>query len=347
MKKWSRFIIRWRTPVAIIALLVTSLLAVSASQINIESDLEFEIDETLPAVAAFAAIESRFGGQTLAQVLIDADRRADLETIEERLENAGTFQFIDGPIHRLQRQGDASGPLNGPGLAEVVSVDYWRIMVGYNEGDQRAIDDVQEAINGISGARLTGADIVQLESQEKVLDSLFLSTGIALALVLTLLFVVFRQPLIALLAFMPLPMILIWQLGLQQLFQIPLNPITGVISAMTLGIGVDYSLHIVAHYQAHRLEGHRAAARQALASVGRPVLAASITTVAAFSVLGLSSLVPLRQFGYTASIVIFSAFVLSLTFLPAMASFGGPAPTHTHAMHGAPIVRERPYVGPR
>ncbi|MGB1697514.1 MAG: MMPL family transporter, partial [Thermoplasmatota archaeon] len=72
--------------------------------------------------------------------------------------------------------------------------------------------------------------------------------------------------------------------------------------------GVDYSLHIMAHYVDDRKRGHSSyeAAKAAMQSVGRPVLSASVTTVFAFSVLGFSSLVPLRHFGIVAALAVAS-----------------------------------------
>ncbi len=323
LDKWSNVVVKRRVIVLAAVAIVTVGLGAAATQLDVEAELAFELDESIPAIAALQQIEQRFGGQTTAQILLPSGDRALLKGIEAELNTISSIGFVDGPTQRLHQAGDPNGPLVQPATEGVATADWWRIVVGYPDGDDATLDAIRSIAASAPEARLTGQVLIQQESQETVLDSLFLSTGIALALVLTLLVVVFRHLPTALLAFAPLIVTVIWQLGLQSLLGIPLNPITGIITAMTLGIGVDYALHIVSHFRSHRHEGRQAAARKAVASVGRPVLAASLTTVFAFSVLGFSSLLPLQQFGYTAAIVITCAFVASLTFLPAIASIGG------------------------
>lgn len=341
MTTWGRFIVRNRKPTLLLVAILTTGLAVAASQLSIETELEFDLDDSIPEVRNFNEIEDRFGGQITAQFLLEANDRRDLEDLEAALDEVDGLGFIDGPIHRLERMGQPNGSLLQDATADVVSGNWWRVIVGYEEDDEAVVDVLRDLVDDTPDARLTGQSIVQLESQSKVLDSLFLSTGIALALVLLLLLAVFRDVRYGTLAFLPLVMIIVWQLGIQAAIGIPLNPITGVIIAMTLGIGVDYSLHIVSHYKGQRHRGKKEATRRAVASVGRPVLAASMTTVFAFSVLGFSSLLPLQQFGYTAAIVITCAFIVSLTFLPALTSGRG---TEAVAVGEPRVVefRERP-----
>ncbi len=323
--RWADIVVANRTLVLVAVGAMTLGLGIAATQLDVETELDFELDDSAPEVQDFQAIEDRFGGQITAQVLIPSGDRDDLEALEAALDDVPRVGFVDGPIHRLERAGDPNGELVQTATKGVATDDWWRIIIGYPEGADAVVDDLRAIVADEPDALLTGREIVQLESQSKVLDSLFLSTGIALVLVLLLLFIVFRDLRYGALAFTPLVLIVLWQIGLQATLGIPLNAITGVITAMTLGIGVDYSLHIVNHYKEHRHEGREAATRSAIASIGRPVLAASMTTVFAFSVLGFSSLIPLRQFGYTAAIVITCAFIISLTFLPAITSLGSPA----------------------
>ncbi len=344
LEAWSHVVVRQRVPVLIVVAIVTLGLAAAATTLDVEAELAFELDENAPELADLAAVEDRFGGQTTAQILIPADDRQGLERLETALDGIAGLGFIDGPVHRLQQAGDPDGPLV-QGLTEgVATAAWWRITVGYAEGDDGAVDAVRDLVaEGPAGAKLTGRDIIDRESRDVVLQSLFMSTGIALVLVLVLLLIVFRDLRASAIAFVPLLITIVWQTGIQALVGIPLNPITGVIIAMTLGIGVDYALHIMAHFRQMRRFGRQEAARRAVASVGRPVLAATLTTVLAFSVLGFSSLLPLQQFGYTAAIVILCAFIVSLTFLPAFASLGA---TKARSI-GQPRVVPSSYQGPR
>lgn len=315
-------------------LLVTAGLGTAAAFVAVEDSIEFEIDDDVPVIADFNAVQDRFGGQNLARFLVEAGDRATLETFEDALDAEPLISFVDGPIHRLRQAGDPHGPLVGPVTEDVATDAFWLVTVGYRYDDRLEALGAAEAIAAASplDAGITGVDVMERESQAVFLDSLLKSTMIALGCVIILLFAVFRQPVIAALAFAPLVITVTWQLGIQTLIGIPINPITGVMTAMILGVGVDYSLHIMAHFQTARRKGKDSisAADAAMRSVGRPVLAASITTVFAFSVLGFSSLLPLRHFGIVAAIVVTCAFIVSLTLLPVLASYlprGGQATT--------------------
>ncbi|MGB0652033.1 MAG: efflux RND transporter permease subunit [Thermoplasmatota archaeon] len=318
-------IMRHRVPVLILVLVATAGLGTAAAFVSVEDSIEFEPDEDVPVIMDFNEIQDRFGGQNIASFLIDAGDRDDLEILERSFEFHPLVGFVDGPIHRLERAGTPDGPLVGPATEGVATQEHWLVTVGYRYDDREAALAGVEAIAEASPltAGLTGVDVMERESQAVFLDSLFKSTAIALVLVVLLLLVVFRHPVAAGLAFAPLVITVVWQLGVQTLVDIPINPITGVMTAMIIGVGVDYSLHIMAHFQEERAKGRtsRDAADAAMRSVGRPVLAASITTVFAFSVLGFSSLVPLRHFGIVAAIVVTCAFIVSLTLLPVLASF--------------------------
>lgn len=325
MRGASKFVMTHRKKTLAVMLLITGGLMVSASMVSIEDTIDFPIDENAPVIKNINAVQDRFGGQIMALFLVEAGERSQLKVLEEDLAASPYAGFVDGPLHRLERAGQPNGPLVGPITAGVATQTHWLVTVGYVYDDQEvAIGDFEaRASNSPLEIGLTGQGVIELESNEVFLSSLAKSTLIALVLVSILLIVVFRNPLTAGLAFFPLLLTVGWQLGLQNLVGIPLNPITGVMTAMIIGVGVDYSLHIMAHYVQDKKTGMTSldAAGAAMRSVGRPVLAASITTVFAFSVLGFSSLPPLRHFGIVAALAVASAFIISLTILPILASY--------------------------
>lgn len=346
MRGVATFVMTHRKKTLAVMLVLTAGLMVSASMVNVEDTIDFPLDEEAPAIKNINEVQDRFGGQVIAAFLVDAGSRSDLQAFEDDLAASQFAGFVDGPIHRLERAGQPNGPLVGPITAGVATDEHWLVTVGYIYEDQEeAIADFESRADASPLAiGVTGQGVMELESNEVFLSSLAKSTMIALVLVIILLMVVFRNPLTAGLAFFPLLLTVGWQLGLQNLVGIPLNPITGVMTAMIIGVGVDYSLHIMAHYVADKKAGMTSidAASAAMRSVGRPVLAASITTVFAFSVLGFSSLPPLRHFGIVAALAVASAFIISLTILPILASYlpgprrqSTPRPRVNHASKSA------------
>lgn len=329
MEPVARFVPSRPWVVVGVVAVITAGFVVAATQIHVTPELEFEPDENEPEVRDFNAVQDRFGGQTFALFLIAAGDRAALEQFEDDVAATSGVGFVDGPTTRLERAGDPDGALVQPATDGVATADWWLVIAGYEmeDGDE-VIDDLEQLEESTTlDARLTGQDRIQRESDAQFLPRISASTGIALGLVSILLFVVFRNVLWGALALMPLLVTIGWQLGIQTLTGIPLNPITATMTAMMIGVGVDFSIHVMSHYRRDRKAGVDAtsAAAAAIRSVGKPVLAATITTVFAFSVLGFSSLLPLRDFGRVAAIVVACAFILSLTLLPAVLTLVGRA----------------------
>jgi predicted RND superfamily exporter protein len=315
---------RRKTVLLVVGLMSVGLFAI-ATQVTVEDSINMANDLDEPAFANLESVQDSFGGQSIALFLVDAGSRAELDSFEMNLAGNVHAGFVDGPIHRLERSSDPLGPIVSPITEGVATPEHWLVRVGYLEEDQdAALEDFEAIVDGSAlNIGMTGRGIMEKESQEVFLGSLSKSTGIALGIVVVLLALVFRNALTAGLAFLPLLLTVGWQLGWQTIAGIPLNPITGVMTAMIIGVGVDYSLHIMAHYTRDKEAGMSSldAAGAAMHSVGRPVLAASVTTVFTFSVLGFSSLEPLQHFGIVAAIAIASAFIVSLTILPILASY--------------------------
>ncbi len=326
------FVVRRRIWVLAILGIITLGLGAAATQVDIERQLEVEVDENDPASSALNDIEERFGGQSIVQFLMPRSAGADtLEALEADLAAVNGIGFVDGPATRVSASGgNPNGyAANDPRLMGVSAPDAWLVTAGYATTEERNLLPLLDATSKTHGADLTGRGYIQLESEGAALDSLLLSTGVAFGLVLFLLLLVFRRPGPALLAFTPLVLVIIWQLGIQSLVGIPLNSVTGITAAMVIGIGVDYSLHMMSDVQRSRKAGHDGptSAIEAFQHVGQPVLAGTITTVLAFTVLAFSQLSQLQQFGTVAAIVVACAFLVTMGLIPAIVAFqrGGRA----------------------
>lgn len=107
--------------------------------------------------------------------------------------------------------------------------------------------------------------------------------------------------------------------GAMYVFGIPWNPLTVTISAIILGIGIDYGVHVFERYKEELGKGAsvKNAIFEGLAKKSRPILASGITTLLGFGVLAISDFPVLSNFGY--AIVLSMAIVLLTTFtlLPA------------------------------
>ena len=154
-----------------------------------------------------------------------------------------------------------------------------------------------------------------------------ISTTIAVALGILAIFfwLTLRQPALAFIAVGPIVLVLIWVLGTMALLGIPYTLITSIITALSIGIGVDYTIHIIHRYReefAHLRNPEKAAIRT-LSTTGSALLGSALTTAFGFGVLVASPLLASQQFGITATItIVYSLAVSILVVLPAMVVWG-------------------------
>ena len=107
-------------------------------------------------------------------------------------------------------------------------------------------------------------------------------------------------------------------LGMMGWLGIPLDIMTITIAAITIGIGVDDTIHYV-----HRIREEFAidnnywtSVRRSHSSVGRAIYYTSVTITLGFSILALSNFIPSIYFGLLTGLAMLVALVANLTLLP-------------------------------
>jgi hypothetical protein len=110
--------------------------------------------------------------------------------------------------------------------------------------------------------------------------------------------------------------------GIMGLLHIPLNVGTCMVAAITVGIGVDDTLHLMVRYnrELKGLQNERKAIHSALIHELPPVLVTSVGLAGGFLTLGFSSFVPVQQFGILSAFVIVVAVVADLILTPTLLS---------------------------
>jgi len=108
--------------------------------------------------------------------------------------------------------------------------------------------------------------------------------------------------------------------GAMYLIGVPWNPLTITMSSLTLGIGIDYGVHVFERFEyevAERGQSRLDAATTAVAKLSRPVIGSSFTTIFGFGVLTVSQFPVLANFGLTTVFAIALSLVASFGILPA------------------------------
>jgi uncharacterized protein len=155
-------------------------------------------------------------------------------------------------------------------------------------------------------------------------DSQVSSLGVTLLASLLLLVVVFavreRRPELGVVAIVPVALVLLWVFGTMAATGIPFGPVTAMISALAIGIGVPFTIHIVHRFteELRRRDSIEQALQQTMRHTGGALAGSAFTTMAGFAVLVTSSLPPFRQLGMVVAYAIGYSLVAAVVVLPSV-----------------------------
>lgn len=195
----------------------------------------------------------------------------------------------------------------------------------------RLLEDIQShlvEVEGIAPGRIHQTGMVVLYNN--LLQSLFrtqiLTVGVVFFLVAVMFLFAFRSLRLAAIAIVPNVFAGGSILGIMGWFGIPLDLMTITIAAISIGIGVDDTIHYVHRWREEVERGNGdpwAAIARSHATVGRAMIYTTVTIALGFSILMLSNFVPTAYFGALTGLAMLTALVADLSLLPVlMASFG-------------------------
>ena len=179
------------------------------------------------------------------------------------------------------------------------------------------------AITATSGNVVAMAVTDQITNRQT--EAIGTTIAVALGILSIFFWVTLRQPSLGIVAVGPIVLVLISVLGTMALLNIPYTLITSIITALSIGIGVDYTIHVIHRYREEfaRSRNPERAAVRTLATTGSALLGSALTTAFGFGVLIASPLAASQQFGITATITIVYSLIVSVTVvLPAMVVWG-------------------------
>lgn len=154
--------------------------------------------------------------------------------------------------------------------------------------------------------------------RDRQTESIGTTVAVAIAVLALFFWITIRQPALALVAVGPTVIVLIAVLGTMALLGIPYTIITSIITALSIGIGVDYTIHMIHRYREEftRLRNPERAAIETLSATGSALLGSALTTGLGIGVLALSPLAASQQFGITAAIAIAYSLIVSVLIVP-------------------------------
>jgi len=165
---------------------------------------------------------------------------------------------------------------------------------------------------------LTGMLVLYNNMLQSLYKSQVLTIGVVFLAIMAMFLVLFRSIKIAVTAIIPNLLSATLVLGLMGWFGIPLDLMTITIAAITVGIGVDDTIHYVYRFRhEYAVDGdYWAAIDRCHRSIGRAIYYTSVTIMLGFSILVLSKFIPTIYFGILTSLAMLVALVANMTLLP-------------------------------
>lgn len=203
-----------------------------------------------------------------------------------------------------------------------------KIPVNGSYSEQVVTERVRNASAPVQGDGLrttaTGQPVENQAVAAQLLDTVSQGLAITLSVVLVILMLVYRRTegyaSLGAVTLLPVGMAVAWILGTMSLLGIPFNVMTALITSFTIGIGVDYAIHLSERYmQELEAQGEMVGALEtAVLGSGGAMLGSAITDIAGVGVLAFAILEPLQQFGVITALTIAYSFVGAVVVLPAL-----------------------------
>ena len=162
--------------------------------------------------------------------------------------------------------------------------------------------------------RIMGPRMFFQDLYNQLTKDLALSTFTAFILIFIVASYTFRSLLYGFFSLVPMFAGVLLNFVLMVLFNIPLDLTTIMVSCVSIGIGVDDSIHFLLHYK------HDGNLHRTMVLTGRPIFLTSLSIMAGLILLIFSTFRPIGYFGVLISIALFNTTIGCLIYLPTILS---------------------------
>jgi uncharacterized protein len=167
---------------------------------------------------------------------------------------------------------------------------------------------------------ITGMPFIEMTMDRSLIKSQTGSLIIAVIFVILIVSIILRSYTAGFFAAVPIISTIMVLFGVMGYTGIPLNIATVLVASIAMGIGIDYSIHVITHFNSHLKEGATIskALDETIAVSGKAILINVISVSAGFLVLLFSEMVPLQYFGLLITLSMAGSGLSALTFLPVL-----------------------------
>jgi predicted RND superfamily exporter protein len=254
------------------------------------------------------------------------DVRSEIEAIIGQVRTMGLYAMAGGNVYVSIRPGD---------LKEIIhynegKASYDKTVMAVGVSGSGSLDNIKQGMDNIladagiiedtgkAEVVVTGSGPMRYDQLTAISNSLFYSIIISIVVCFIILLIVFKKPGFSVVAIIPVILIAIWLYGIMFYTGFNLNVVTASIGAMSIGVGVDYSIHICDRFRKERAAGNKfnEAMDETIKNSGAALMFAALTTCFGFFVMLLAPMPMFFSFGLFSGMMVIFAFIASVIIVP-------------------------------
>ena len=196
------------------------------------------------------------------------------------------------------------------------------LLVSGNDAIQAIVDDLVKDFPNVQ-AGLTGMIPVCRDEMVYSEQSLGYTSLIAIIAILALLIISLRMWVAPVFAMFNLLVGILWAMGTAAVVVGELNIMTSMMAVILLGLGIDFSIHIISGFTEWRAKGDSIATamEKTFLKSGKGVLTGALTTAFAFLTMMISSSRGMKEMGLVTGTGLLAILLTTFLFLPVMLVF--------------------------
>jgi hydrophobe/amphiphile efflux-3 (HAE3) family protein len=351
LHKMAPRVIKSRVIILPVALALTIAGVISDGQIKTETDELNFISRDVPVIQDMLILQDISGGFLSANILIEADDITQPSTLEWMLqiesqimsENSQSVLGTSSIASTVAGMAGGQIPQDTQQIKSLISALPSQISLNLITEDHKAaniivsLDSLMsneetepliEALNSyistppskdVSGV-VTGMPVIGKMMWDALTGGRTEMTFIGIGMVFGGLLLLFRFRILrALMATLPIALILGWSSGIMYVLGIKYTPLTSTLSALIIGIGVEFTILLMMRYYEERNNGEEPfiAMVTAMTKIGRAIVASGLTVIGGFGALLIArDFAILSDFGIVTMINVTFALISTLFVLP-------------------------------
>ena len=180
--------------------------------------------------------------------------------------------------------------------------------------------DPMRQVPSISFVGLTGSPFTREATLQATTRALNVSLPVAVAACLTLLAFWMRSVTLAVVTIIPIGLVVSWLYAFMYVAGYSLNFVTATIAAVSIGVGIDYSIHMTQRFREElgRGQGAEEALRAAASGTGVALAGSAGSSVIGFAVMAFAPMPLFSAYGVITAAMIFMAAAAALFVLPSL-----------------------------